>query len=269
MTLAMTGRERALAIVPGVVRGVVLMLAAWVFCYSLGAAQILGVGVARPISLLVLCGALLGLTRREAVAWSFATLMAALYLVAGFTPAIPAIGRRLVRTDAVLPVDAVFVLGAALTPEGLIDGASIERVLSALKRVGAGDTTPMVFSVVRESPHAAVTSEGDLRALLALTGGRRAYLLNNVFSTHDEAEGAKTMATVHRWLRVAVLTSPSHTSRACRTFERAGLTVSCWASDERGARTAAATAASERLRAAPPVVYELVGWLVYRIRGWV
>lgn len=249
-------------------RTALLAVGGWIAATILGAAKAMGIGVAVPLGASLVLGALLGWAGRERWVLAFSTVTTALLFVAGFTPLVPAIGRQLTRRDPPARVDAVVVLGGGITAHGLAETATLERLLSALEQVPPGDSTPLVLSDVRPSPTSRVHSGDDLRRLVAAAGGRRVFMQGDVFATHDEALGAAVLARRHGWRRLAVITSPSHSARACRTFEGVGLTVSCWPSDERGARVAAASTTAERVAAASQVVYELLGWLVYKARGW-
>ena len=71
---------------------------------------------------------------------------------------------------------------------------------------------------------------------------------------------------------MALVTSPTHARRACATFERAGLPVTCVPAESRdlvleGPRALAGT--EQRATAFAQWLYETVGWWVYRARGWV
>lgn len=252
-----------------ITRGAALGGAFWILASVVGLANIIAVGDGRPLLACMAIGALVGATDRERLLLWADGLTLALILVAAFTPVVPVVGRLLVRDDGVQPVDAVVVLGGGSSVHGLVDPEGLSRVLSGLGRVGPQDTTPLVLTVVRRSPHDTTSTEPDLRSLLALAGGRRVTFMRDMFATHDEAVGVRLLAARRGWRRIGVITSPSHTGRACRTFEHEGLSVACWPSDERTARVAVASSPSERLRACAAVVYELAGWVNYRIRGWV
>lgn len=250
-------------------RSALLAVGGWIISTFLGAGKAMGVGVAVPLLASATLGGLLGWTGRERWVLGFATVVTTVLFVAGFTPLVPGIGQRLIRRDPPAQVDAVVVLGGGVTAHGLAEMTSLERLLSALGRVPPGDTTPIVLSDVRPSATSRIHSGDDMRRLVASAGGRRILMQGEVFSTRDEGVGAALLARRFGWRRVGLITSASHSARACRTFEVAGLVVSCWPADERGARVGAASTVAERIQATSQVVYELLGWVVYKARGWV
>jgi uncharacterized SAM-binding protein YcdF (DUF218 family) len=254
---------------PGALRGAALLGATWFLAATIGARGIVSAGDFLPVLLALAIGAALGWAGRERLAFGLMSVMFVLVLLVGFTPVVPMIGRHLVRDDGPQPVDAVAILGAGSSPEGLVSPEGVARMLSAFARVGPGDSTPMTVSIIRWQLSDSVTTTRDVQALIALVGGRRVIFLRDVFSTRDEALAVQTIAKARGWRRIAVVTSPSHSGRACRTFEVVGLPTACWPSQEREARVASASTVTERLLAGEAVFYELAGWLLYKARGWV
>ena len=90
-----------------------------------------------------------------------------------------------------------------------------------------------------------------------------------VHSTRDEALRTAALARRAGWRTVAVVTSPLHTRRACATFERVGLAVVCVPSEERSFALRHLRSPGDRLEAFGYWLYETLGWLEYRRRGWV
>ena len=252
-----------------VARGLAFGGAAWAVGLLLGIDTVLNVGDLAPLLAFLTLGAGLGLAGRERAMIRVLAALCVILGVVALTPVVPLVGRQLVREDGPRSVDAVVVLGAGVTPDGLVSGVGVERMLSGFARVAAGDTTPMVFSAVRRSARATVTPEADIRRLVTLAGGRRLQIIRDVFSTRDEALEVRVLATRRGWHRVGVVTSPSHSGRACRTFERVGLEVACWPSAERGPSVVRGATITERIYSCASVVYEVLGWASYALRGWV
>ncbi len=250
-------------------RSTVLAGGAWFIASALGMRDVLGAGDALPLLAFLVVGAALGARGHERVVFGAFASLVVIMLIVGLTPVIPAIGSRLVREDGPSRVNAVVVLGAGVTEDGHVSESGVDRMLSGLTHVSSADTTPMVFSVVRRRLSDTLTTERDIRRTIELAGGRHYVLLRNVFSTHDEATEVLALAARFGWQRVGLVTSPGHSGRACRTFEKAGVQVACWPSDEREARVAGATGISERITACHWVLYELLGWITYRLRGWI
>ena len=251
------------------VRGAALGGAAWFLAAQLGAREALGSGDMIPVLGALLVGAALAAAGRERLVLGAVMSGVLVLLLAGFTPIVTTLGRAFQRNDGPQAVDAVVVLGAGVNPEGLMSPSAVDRLLEGLERAGPGDSVPLAVSAVRRRPLDAVSTASDIARLAHLAGRREVIYVRDVFSTRDEALAVRAIAARRGWKRVGVVTSPSHTSRACRTFETVGLTIACWPSRERGARTATATTVTERLMACPLVFYEVLGWAVYKVRGWV
>jgi uncharacterized SAM-binding protein YcdF (DUF218 family) len=90
-----------------------------------------------------------------------------------------------------------------------------------------------------------------------------------VVNTHDEAVAVARLAAERGWKRVIVVTSPTHTRRACAAFERAGLAVVCTPATETQYNAEALEGPDDRLRAFEALGHEWIGLLVYRLRGWI
>lgn len=93
--------------------------------------------------------------------------------------------------------------------------------------------------------------------------------VRGVRSTRDEALQFVALGRTHGWQRIAVVTSPLHTRRACRTFEVAGLPVSCVPARSRGYSLRWLGGTHARLNVFREVLYETLGTLWYSYRGWV
>jgi uncharacterized SAM-binding protein YcdF (DUF218 family) len=66
-----------------------------------------------------------------------------------------------------------------------------------------------------------------------------------------------------------VVTSPTHSRRACAAFEREGLAVVCVPAVETQFDVESLEKPNDRVRAFGPVIHERLGLLVYRRRGWI
>ena len=120
------------------------------------------------------------------------------------------------------------------------------------------------------SGNAEVTSEADQRSLLAELAPDLAVLfVRNVHSTHDEALQFVALGRARGWQRVALVTSPLHTRRSCRTFERAGLPVTCVPARAREYSLLRLGSMFSRLNVFRDVLYETMATLVYSMRGWI
>ena len=250
--------------------GLVLGVACWMIASALGLAAVTGLENEWPLAGCAVIGAALGYRRHVRTMTLLAGPGALLLLLVAYTPIAPLAARGLVRSDPARMErpDAVVVLGSSTTGDGLLGASALERLLTGLMLLGPTDSTTLVTSSLRISPSDSTTNEADLRRLVALAGGRRTVWLANVYSTHDEALEFRAIAARHGWRSAVVVTSPSHSRRACATFERTGIRVTCRPSDERAFRLTRASSPHERLLAWQAVVYEVAGSLLYRLRGW-
>ncbi len=259
--------------------GALLLAFAWIAAAMLGVVRLAGVPELRGAFVAAAAGAALG-RWRPAVPRAAAAAAAALLVVAAATPLAPALLAGRIRRDvppaatpADLPpdVDAVAVLSADVQTDGLVVERGVDRLLAGVEWARRLDR-PLALSVVRLGRRG-VPSTADQRRLAAL-GGRTAdvYFVDSVRVTRDEAVRQAALARRMGWRRLLVVTSPSHSRRACAAFERAGVRVTCAPAPAReyalgGPRPVGTS--RERLRAFRDWLYEALGWWSYRARGWV
>lgn len=260
------GAERA----RGAVAGAVLAVTAWSLLAQLGLALKIGTWSGVLPSLGV--GAALGLVGAARLLWLLNFLAVAAISATVATPDVARqFTRRFVRDDA-LPkegVQAVVVLSALLTADGQLDYVGADRLLTGLGLVKQLGTPILVTTRFRLPEDPAISTEGDQGRLIALAGlGARWIVTREVFDTRDEAQATAAIAKREGFTRIAVVTSPMHTKRACALFERESLTVTCVAATSRDAAFRALKSPGDRVRAVRLGVYETVAWGYYRVRGW-
>lgn len=259
----------------------VLLEAALGGCVSLVAwlalAALTGVGktpsLMLPLALVaVVVGALLAITRLAPVVWIASLLAIAAFCLVAATPFVPGVlrPRSLVRSDA-LPqqrLDAVIVLSGGITPDSLLVPEALDRLLTglALMRDSVADT--LVVTEPRRTDNGATTAHDQARVRSLVARPFPMLMLNSVRTTHDEALRAWQLLGTHGARRVAVVTSPMHTSRACATFEALGFTVTCVAATSR-AYTLEPRNWQERLALFRAWLYEKAAAVEYRTRGWI
>ena len=95
-------------------------------------------------------------------------------------------------------------------------------------------------------------------------------------NTHDEALRTKALATEKKWTRILLVTSANHMKRAEATFRTVtGLTIIPVACDFQSIGGVAATKAqgfvptSDGFRVLDSYLHESIGWIIYRLRGWI
>jgi uncharacterized SAM-binding protein YcdF (DUF218 family) len=254
--------------------GAALGLLTWAAALALGIPRLVGLVGPLGLALGAGVGALFGgLAPRAGRA--LAVAVAALYAVVAYSPLAATLLPRVVRRDRVSPppaVDAVAVLSSGVGTDGLIRDQGLERLLAGSAWARALDR-PIVVSIVRMPGRSrAVSSAADQRAVLALAGVARVYYVDSVSVTRDEAVREAALARARGWRRLLVVTSASHTRRACAAYERAGIAVVCVPAPSRTYALAGPfpiDGPGERVAAFRDWLYEAVGWAVYRARGWV
>lgn len=227
-----------------------------------------------PITILVaLAGALLALTPARVVLWSITAIMIAGFCSIAMTPFTTTLlpTGKLLRSD-VLPtegVDAVVVLSEGITPDSLLAPEALDRLLTglALMRDSVAPMLVVTRPRVRGTGVSAAPDQARVRALVSRSFPM--LTVDSVHTTHDEAVGAWRILRPRRATRVAVVTSPLHTSRACATFERVGFTVTCVSAVSRAYSVKYADSGQQRLALFRAWLYERAAWIEYRSRGWV
>lgn len=229
-------------------------------------------GIARPLAMptALLAGALLGRWFVKPI-FILAIVMMTVAAIGIWSPLVPRLARPFVRNDTVNleAVDAVFVFSNAVNSHGLVAGEGIDRLLTAIALRARRPALPLIVSVVRSTERRnGISSIADQRAIVALAPATGPVeWIDSVYSTRDEAVRLTRKAFLQRWTRVAVVTSPMHTRRACATVEALGLAVTCVAAPWRPAGWPARTSA-DRLLVMQRLVYEVLAWTQYRVTGW-
>ncbi len=184
------------------------------------------------------------------------------------------LARGLVRTDSLpsTPADAIVVLSASLTDDGALSPTAANRLLEGARLFRAGVAARLVVSRVTalEETERPVDSDRDQRAVLGAAGVTpELHVLSPVGNTRLEAVRMAELAKSRGWHRIVVVTSPTHTRRACAVFEAVGFEVVCRPSPEREFALEHLAAGGDRSRAFGQWLYESLGWWKYRVRGWV
>jgi uncharacterized SAM-binding protein YcdF (DUF218 family) len=251
------------------IQGAILMLLILATGWVIGLAG--GVGVAHPLAIpvMLVAGLLLG---TWALRWMYITL-AVLMTVAAigiWSPLVPRLAAPFVRSDTpnLANVDAVYVFSGSVTSRGLVSGEAIDRLLTGIALRAKRPTLPLIVSVQRSPDRPLLSSLPDQRFLIGLVPAAGAVeWIDSVASTRDEAVRLSRRAFQARWKRVAVVTSPMHTRRACATVEALGLDVTCVLAPWRVAGWPARTP-GDRMILMRRLVYESLAWAQYRITGW-
>jgi uncharacterized SAM-binding protein YcdF (DUF218 family) len=191
------------------------------------------------------------------------------------TPVTGPLAMSLVRRDTVpagqaRSADAVIVLGASVSEAGLLSEEGVDRMVTGMALMREGLAPVLVLSRPAEALRFGSRPDADWRRLLALLPEMpRVEVLDSTETTRDEAVHLRRLAAGRGWKTIYVVTSPLHTRRACASFERVGFTVRCVPSESRDFALPVSHNTFERLGAFAMWLHEVVGWRVYRWRGWV
>ncbi|HMG00747.1 MAG TPA: YdcF family protein, partial [Gemmatimonadaceae bacterium] len=195
-------------------------------------------------------------------------VLALICIAVAYTPLVSAVARPLIRRDSIpARVDAIAVLSAGITPDGMMRPETLERLLSGVTLARRGLAPVMLVSMERANRG---SDSADLQSVISLTGeGTRTILVDSVTTTRTEALRMKAIARANGWQTLAVVTSPLHTRRACATFEAVGFRVVCVPATVRGSGLIPGSIAEDRLRDFRSWLYETFATDSYRRRGWI
>ncbi|HMI55154.1 MAG TPA: YdcF family protein [Gemmatimonadaceae bacterium] len=254
------------------VTGAILGTLCAVGAHVLGVQQLLrqpGLNLYIPAALF---GALLGITRLRPLLWIGAGVLAVLCIVVAYTPLASTLAGPLIRRDSVSPhVDAIAVLSAGVTSEGLMRSETLDRLLSGLSLARRGMAPVVLVSRERvASRRKTVSDSADLQNVTTLIGvPAQIIFVDSIFTTRTEALRMRAVASPRGWKTVAVVTSPLHSRRACATFEAVGFKVVCAPAAVRELDLSQGGNAQDRLGAFRSWLYETFATDSYRRHGWI
>ena len=261
-------RRRALQAMEGAVLGA----AFWVVLLVLGIPWVLHLGGVDGLVPSALLGAVLGWVGWRLVPLGALTAVCLLLVVVAYTPIIVGPTRNLIRNDP-LPAkaDAVMVLSAGVNDDGTISLRAMDNLLKGIELVNRGVAPILVVSrevYIINGKLVSSRQDQERTVALALGGLSKLVVAGVTHSTHDEAMRARDLFRARNWKRIVLVTSPMHTRRACATFEKAGLVVSCTPSSTRALAVRTMAPGDDRVGAFQAWLYELAGTLRYRQLGW-
>jgi len=251
--------------------GVAAGVALWLLIDLIGIPPIFGVATDAGLIPFAVVGALAAMTRlRGFLYWSVVALFA-LVLVVAYTGVMVGPSRQAIRSDPIpASADAVVALSAGVTPDEYLTREGVDRILSATALVKRGVAPVLLVTrEERKTGDEVYSTMNDQRRIAALAGVNVLVTSTPSKSTHDEAVRVASIARARHWRRIVLVTSPFHTRRACRTFEKAGLTVSCVAAESRDIAVRRMVYARDRLSAFGMWLYETAGTLRYMQKGWI
>lgn len=199
-------------------------------------------------------------------------IVALFVYVIGFTSVMRGPVHSLIRRDSIPAerLDAVIVLSSSVSADSLLDPAALERLLTGLAVFRDNGARLLVTTRSAVGASGRLESDTDRRRLIDLAADTgRWHAVGPVATTRDEAVKTAALLLPLEQKRVAVVTSPLHTTRACRAFEKVGFQVTCVPADERLYTVNTFNSSSTRLHATADWLYEQLALLEYRFRGWI
>jgi uncharacterized SAM-binding protein YcdF (DUF218 family) len=190
----------------------------------------------------------------------------AIWLAVAFTPLAAGLARPLVRADGIVPADAVLVLGSRLQTDREPTAAALSRLVHGLE---LARQVPARLVVTETDPGAGSYAElaGRLAGHLGLSP--EIIAVGPVRRTHDEAVEAAALCRRRGWHRLVVVTSPTHSRRACDAVQHEGVAVTCSPATETEFDLQTLDRPSDRFVAFRAVLHEWTGLWYYRYKGWV
>lgn len=253
--------------------GALLGVLCWLLLLVFGVPWIFHIGGFGGLWPSAAIGILIGLTRWRVALLAVVVAMTVLLLAIGYTPLIVEPSRSLIRNDPLPPnADAIVVLAGGTNDDGLILPQATDRLLKGLELLNSGIAPVLVLPREADSiGNRLVTSRDDHERIVALVRGARSKVVLSGLtrSTRDEAVRTAMLFRARGWKRVVVVTSPLHTRRACATFEKMGMTVSCVAAEWREAAVNSLRSAEDRIRVFQAWLYEMAGTARYIQLGWI
>lgn len=253
--------------------GALLGVLSWLLLLVFGVPWIFHIGGFGGLWPSAAIGILIGLTRWRVALLAVVVAMTVLLLAIGYTPLIVEPSRSLIRNDPLPPnADAIVVLAGGTNDDGLILPQATDRLLKGLELLNSGIAPVLVLPREADSiGNRLVTSRDDHERIVALVRGARSKVVLSGLtrSTRDEAVRTAMLFRARGWKRVVVVTSPLHTRRACATFEKMGMTVSCVAAEWREAAVNSLRSAEDRIRVFQAWLYEMAGTARYIQLGWI
>ena len=251
--------------------GAAIGFAIYVLSDLLGAREISGFSPLPLVLVTMAVATLFAPSRFGAALWPALGLLVTTVCVVSFTPIVRVPANHFIRADQNdQPVDAIVVLSGGINGEGLLNLSMMNRLISGIGEARRRNVRTIALSIIDHgSGQRRVTSEADQRVLLSeLAPDLNVLFVSNVHSTHDEALQFAALGRTHGWQRIALVTSPLHTRRSCRTFEKVGLPVVCVPARAREYSLVRLDGMFAQLNVFRDVMYETAGTLVYALRGW-
>jgi uncharacterized SAM-binding protein YcdF (DUF218 family) len=214
--------------------------------------------------LVVLVGAVVGLTRAAVVLWLATAAAIVAFCIIAMTPFVTRVlpTSAMVRQDKLpaQPLDAVVVLSGGITPDGMLVPEALDRLLSGLALMRDSVAPVLVVTEPRRSRQGVTTAADQARVRALVARPFPMLRVDSVHTTRDEAVNTWRLLQARHATRIAVVTSPLHTRRACATFEQVGFAVTCVSAVSRVYSVSGADNGNDRLVLFREWLYERAAW---------
>lgn len=187
------------------------------------------------------------------------------FLVTAFSPLADRLNLWVAGPPQLVPSDAIVVLGAWVSPSGMLSLESERRTLRGIALYKRG-LAPILVLLGPDT--AGGPTESDVRAEQARLHGIPADAIlteARARTTREEAARVKALLQTRRARSIILVTNAGHLPRACRLFERAGFEVHAAPSDTFDEPNSP----ESRLALMRVLVTESLGWLYYRAAGYI
>jgi len=188
-----------------------------------------------------------------------------LFLISAFTPLAYRLNQWMAEPARLAPSDAIVVLGGSISPSGLLSLESLRRTNRGIELYLRG-LAPVL--VLLGGSTGGGPTEAEVRAAQAQLHGIPADAIltdTHARTTREEAARVKALLEPRRARTVLLVTNGGHLPRARPLFERAGFEVRSVPSDP----PIEPDTPESRLAETRVLVKEMLGWLYYRIAGYI
>lgn len=244
--------------------GFTLGFLAWTGLLRLGIPNTLGLGSPAVMLIFAVLLALLSLSRRRRYAWYAAGITTFLVLVVGYTPMMPRLMKSLVLTAPPQKADAIVVLSSSTNAEGRMSLEALDRLIQGASLYREGYAPAIVLT---ELDDFYPEPKKDLDTVFGLLPNRP-YIVSvgPVHSTADEAKLVRKAAEERNWNKILLVTSPTHSKRAARIFEKQKLEVISVPCPERKFTMSSMKKPVERWDAFHRYFYEKLAWFTGKVK---
>jgi len=190
------------------------------------------------------------------------------FAIVTLTPVAQWLVSRAIQADPLRHADAIVALDGGRGPTGVPTAATHRRFMHALALHEDGWAPSLVVSIGRSKP--GVTREHTIKMQLGpFANHDDVVLLPPGESTRDEAVGTAKLAEEKGWRTIILVTDPLHMRRAAAAFAKTGLEVVCAPCDMPEYDVRRLNNVPVRIQAFRDWLHELIGFQVYKRRGWV